>query len=62
MAFMGMFIVALLGLMFLFGLIFLFLGAFRKEKRKRFLIAGCVLCAPLLVFILFILYLYENWF
>jgi hypothetical protein len=50
--FIGM-IIAPLALLFLPGLVCLILGAFRKARRRRLLIAGCVLCAPLLALVLF---------
>ena len=51
MAFISM-LIAPLGLAFIPGLIYLILGACIKARRKRLLIAGCILCAPLLAFVL----------
>jgi len=52
MAFISM-IIAPLVLLCIPGFVCLVLGVFLKAKRKGLLIAGCVLCAPLLVFVLF---------
>lgn len=54
MAFISMIIAPLL-LAFILGLVCLILGACIKARRKRLLIAGCALCAPLLAFGLFTL-------
>jgi len=51
MAFIGM-IIAPLILAFIPGLVCLILSSFMKARRKRLLVVGSILCAPLLVFIL----------
>ena len=43
-------ILVLLGLV---GLGLLIAGAFSKKRRKKLLVTGCVLCVPLLFFVLF---------
>jgi len=47
---------AFYGVLVLLGLIALGLliaGAFSKKRRKKLLVTGCVLCAPLVLFVLF---------